>query len=145
MFYIKDTYAKVWKTMRVKEKYTDLNISTSEKDQDGNYINYNWFIRCLGAAHNKAKKIEDGTRIKILKGKIINENRQDKDGNWLPYGAGITILVFDFEIADNNYSTDDNETKKTSKKKSSNKKASTKKKQEIDDEEEDDDDIDVPF
>ena len=145
MFYIKDTYAKVWKTMRVKEKYTDLNISTSEKDQDGNYINYNWFIRCLGAAHNKAKKIEEGTRIKILKGKIINENRKDEDGNWLPYGSCITILVFDFEIADNDSSKDDNETKKASKKKSTNKKTSTKKKQEVDDEEEDDEDIDVPF
>lgn len=145
MFYIKDTYAKVWKTMRTKEKFTDLKISTSEKDQDGNYKNYTWFIRCLGAAHNKAKKVGEGTRIKILKGKIINENRKDEDGNWLPYGSCITILVFDFEIMNDNNDDSEDEPKKTSKKKSSNKKESTKKKQEVDDEEEDDEDIDVPF
>lgn len=148
MFYIKDTYAKVWKTVRTEEKYIDLNITTSEKDQEGNYINSGWFIRCVGAAYNKAKKLGEGARIKILKGKITNERRKTEDNSFKPYGADIRIMVFDFDVVDqgNSYKEDEEETpKKTTKKKASTKKESTKKKQEIEDEEEDDDDLDIPF
>ena len=36
--FFKDTYATLW-DVKPAEKYTDLNISTSEKDKDGNYVN----------------------------------------------------------------------------------------------------------
>lgn len=136
MFYIRDTYAKVWKKIRTEEKYTDLRISTSEKDQDGNREYSNWFVRCIGAAHNKVKNISEGTSIKILKAKIQNIEKKDDDGNFKPYGSQIKIIVFDIEKDGNSNSDDQDENVKTSGKKS----AKTKK-EEIEDE----DDIDIPF
>ena len=39
-------YAKVWKvTPSENGKYVDLQITTSEKDNDGNYVNSSWFPR----------------------------------------------------------------------------------------------------
>ena len=40
--FFKDTYATLW-DVKPAEKYTDLNISTSEKDKDGNYVNSSWY------------------------------------------------------------------------------------------------------
>ena len=74
-------YAKVW-NVDVKEKYTDLRISTSEKiEKDGNtsYINSNWFLRAVGKAHNQAKNFNQGDNVIITKAKLSNEP-YEKDG-----------------------------------------------------------------
>ena len=74
-------YAKVW-NVDVKEKYTDLRISTSEKvERDGNtsYINSNWFLRAVGKAHNQAKNFSQGDNVIITKAKLSNEP-YEKDG-----------------------------------------------------------------
>ena len=74
-------YAKVW-NVDVKEKYTDLRISTSEKvEKDGNtsYINSNWFLRAVGKGHNQAKNFSQGDNVVITKAKLSNEP-YEKDG-----------------------------------------------------------------
>ena len=74
-------YAKVW-NVDVKEKYTDLRISTSEKvEKDGNtsYINSNWFLRAVGKGHNQAKNFNQGDNVIITKAKLSNEP-YEKDG-----------------------------------------------------------------
>ena len=74
-------YAKVW-NVDVKEKYTDLRISTSEKvEKDGNtsYINSNWFLRAVGKGHNQAKNFSQGDSVIITKAKLSNEP-YEKDG-----------------------------------------------------------------
>ena len=74
-------YAKVW-NVDVKEKYTDLRISTSEKvEKDGNtsYINSNWFLRAVGKGHNQAKNFSQGDNVVITKAKLSNES-YEKDG-----------------------------------------------------------------
>ena len=72
-------FAKVWKVTPA-EKYLDLQISTSEKDQNGNYINSNWFPRAIGHAFNALKNIKEGDRITITKCKLSNEKYTAKDG-----------------------------------------------------------------
>lgn len=73
-------YAKVWK-ITPAEKYLDLQISTSEKAQDGSYINSSWFARCIGHAFNSLKdKLKEGDRIVINKCKFTNEKYTAKDG-----------------------------------------------------------------
>lgn len=81
MIFIHDKiYAKVWKVTK-SDKYIDLQITTSEKDADGNYINSGWFPRLIGHAFNSLKdKIKDGDRIVITKSKITNERRKLEDG-----------------------------------------------------------------
>lgn len=74
-------YAKVWK-VTPSEKYLDLQISTSEKDRDGNYINSNWFPRCIGHAFNTLNgKVKEGDRITITLSKLSNEKYTAKDGS----------------------------------------------------------------
>lgn len=81
IFCTNNVYAKVWK-ITPAEKYLDLQISTSEKDQEGNYINSSWFPRCIGHAFNTLKtKLNEGDRIIITKCKLSNERYTDKDGN----------------------------------------------------------------
>ena len=81
MIFIHDKiYAKVWKVTK-SDKYIDLQITTSEKDADGNYINSGWFPRLIGHAFNSLKdKIKEGDRIAITKSKITNERRKLDDG-----------------------------------------------------------------
>lgn len=77
-------YAKVW-TIKPSEKYLDLQISTSEKDEDGNYKNSSWFPRVIGKAFNTLKNLKEGDRICITKSKFTNERYEDKDGNKRSY------------------------------------------------------------
>lgn len=81
MIFIHDKiYAKVWKVEK-HEKYIDLQATTSEKDNDGNYINSGWFPRLIGHAFNSLKdKIKEGDRLVITKSKMTNERYTAKDG-----------------------------------------------------------------
>ena len=74
-------YAKVWK-VTPSEKYLDLQISTSEKDREGNYVNSSWFPRCIGHAFNSLNgKLKEGDRITITTSKLSNEKYTAKDGS----------------------------------------------------------------
>ena len=82
MIFIHDKiYAKVWKVDK-KEKYIDLQATTSEKDSDGNYINSGWFPRLIGHAFNSLKdRIKEGDRLIITKSKMTNERYTAQDGS----------------------------------------------------------------
>ena len=92
-------FAKVWKT-DVKEKYTDLRISTSEKiEKNGetSYINSNWFARAIGKAHNQAKNFKEGDRVTITKAKLSNEP-YEKDGE---KRSAFKFVILEFESQEN--------------------------------------------
>ena len=95
MFWINDAFAKVWKIEK-NDKYDDLRISTSEKDnrEEGKYINSNWFARAIGKAHQQIAngEINDGDRVKIAKGKISNET-YEKDGE---KKSALRVLILEF-------------------------------------------------
>lgn len=98
IFCTNNVYAKVWK-ITLSEKYLDLQISTSEKDQEGNYINSSWFPRCIGHAFNALKgKLKEGDRITITKCKLSNERYTDKDGN---KKSAFRFLILEASIDDN--------------------------------------------
>lgn len=73
-------YAKVWKSTP-NEKYLDLQITTSEKDKEGKYINSSWFPRAIGHAMNSLKNVQRGDKIIITRCKLSNEMYVDKSGN----------------------------------------------------------------
>lgn len=81
MIFCKDQiFAKVWEVKK-EEKYLDLQITTSEKDRDGKYINSGWFPRVIGHAFNTLKDtLKKGDRIVITKCKLSNERYTDKNG-----------------------------------------------------------------
>lgn len=80
-------YARVWKVWE-KEKYTDLRVSTGDKQEDGTYKNSSWNVRLVGKAN---VKVNEGDNIVITKAKI--ENIFDKNSNkeWL------RIIAFELE------------------------------------------------
>lgn len=74
-------FAKVWKVDK-SEKYIDLQVTTSEKDKEGNYVNSGWFPRLIGHAFNALKDtIKEGDTLIITKCKMTNERYKDDDGN----------------------------------------------------------------
>lgn len=91
-------YAKVWKVQERRDKYMDLRISTSEKDQAGDYIDSNWFPRVIGHAFNALKDVlQDGDRIVVKKAKFTNEKFTDKEGN---IRSSFRFLILDAEVQD---------------------------------------------
>ena len=91
-------YAKVWKIKRY-EKYLDLQVTTSEKDDEGNYKNSSWFPRCIGKSLNTLKNLKEGDRICITKSKFTNERYEAEDGTLKSY---FKFLVLEASIADEN-------------------------------------------
>ena len=90
-------YAKVWK-IKSAEKYIDLQVTTSEKDADGNYKNSGWFPRAIGHAANSLKNIKEGDRIIITKAKLTNERFEDANGN---KKSAFRFLILEASIVDN--------------------------------------------
>jgi hypothetical protein len=88
-------YGKVWK-IKKEEKYLDLQMTTSEKNQDGTYINSGWFPRVIGHAFNSLKDtLKEGDRISITKSKFTNERYQAKDGTTK---SAFKFLILEAEI-----------------------------------------------
>lgn len=97
MIYVSNKiYAKVWK-VTVAEKYIDLRISTSVKDENDNYKNSGWFPRAIGKAMEKLKDVKEGDRITINKAMLTNERYTDDNGNTK---SAFKFLILDAEIQD---------------------------------------------
>jgi len=98
-FFIKDSFAIVWNVDKVEEKYAKVRIGTSEKDQQGQYINSNWFATFLGKALKGVDELEPRDRITIHSGKIQNISKKQDDGGYKNY---LNVVVFDFTKQGNN-------------------------------------------
>lgn len=96
-------YGKVWKVTRPESgKYIDLQMSTSEKDSDGNYHNSSWFPRVIGHALNSLKDVKEGDRICITKSKFTNERYEDQNGN---KKSSFRFVVLEASFASGNNTT----------------------------------------
>ena len=76
-----NSFAKVWE-INPAEKYTDIRVSTSKKRQDtGQYeADFAGFVRLIGEAHNKAKTLQVGDRIRL--GSISGTTFKKADGTY---------------------------------------------------------------
>ena len=102
MIFISGTiYAKVWDVKKPENgKYLSIQISTSEKEDDGTYTYSRWFPRVVGGAVEKLKGIKSGDRIIIKKAKFSNVNKQVAEGE---YRTFFNFTIFDAEV-DNSFS-----------------------------------------
>ena len=82
-------FFKVWKVDK-KEKYTNLNCSTSDKQQDGTYKNSNWNVKLVGKANDLIVAEKDTLIVKNAK--VENIWDKEKERNWL------NVIVFDAEV-----------------------------------------------
>lgn len=95
---IQPTYATVWQVMQ-REYPARIRLSTSRKDQNGNYVNSNWFASLFGDAFKKVNLLPDErTRIRILKGMVEHISVKQKDDTYKEY---VNMTIFDFEVEDN--------------------------------------------
>lgn len=96
-------YGKVWKVTPAESgKYIDLQMTTSEKDADGNYKNSGWFPRAIGHALNSLKEVKEGDRICITKSKFTNERYEDANGN---KKSAFRFIILEASILSDNNST----------------------------------------
>lgn len=88
--------AKVWE-IKPKEKFAELKISTSKKNQEGEYQqDFSSYVRFLGKAFEKINQIKEGDMVKLLE--VESSNTYDKDKGKMYYN----FVVWDFEIFKNN-------------------------------------------
>lgn len=112
-------YAKVWKVTPAENgKYVDLQITTSEKNAEGEYINSSWFPRAIGKAVNTLKGLKREDRITITKSKFTNERRDTEEGK----KSFFRFLILEAEIEGNNGNEGGNTPAKDAKKKETPKK-----------------------
>lgn len=90
-------YARLWEVKRVSEKYSDVRISTSKKQDDGSYKDdFSGFVRMIGKAHKALDYIHEQESFRILSCGV--ESRYDKETK----KTFTNYLIFDAEPADNN-------------------------------------------
>lgn len=93
-------YAKVWSVTPAQNgKYIDLQITTSEKTENDEYLNSSWFPRCIGKAVNTLKNVKRGDKIIIKKVKFTNERKKQEDDTYKSY---FKFLILDAEIDGDN-------------------------------------------
>ena len=89
-------YARLWEVKRVAEKYSDVRISTSKKQEDGSYKDdFSGFVRMIGKAHKALNYINEQDSFKIISCGV--ESRYDRETK----KTFTNFLIFDAEPADN--------------------------------------------
>lgn len=90
-------YAKVWSIDKPKKgNYMEGQISTSRKDEDGDYYtDFSGFVRFIGDAAKKIKKLDEECTIKLASVGVTNKYDKKKKVEYVNY------LIFDFEEPDN--------------------------------------------
>ena len=92
MAFANDRIAKVWE-IKPKEKYCEVKISTSRKDDDGEYKqDFSAYVRFVGKANEKARELKGSEMIKLLKVEVSNHYSEEKKITYY------NPVCFDFEI-----------------------------------------------
>jgi len=80
-------WAKIWKCEKGQGNYYVAQMSTSRKNQDGNYEN-DWSdgrVRLVGTAAKQAEKIKDGDRLQIENCGVTNTYDKEKKVTYTNY------------------------------------------------------------
>ena len=88
-------YATVWETKPGNGNWTDVRLSISRKNRDGEYeTDFSGFVRFIGDAHTGAAYLGEKSRIKIGECDVTNRYDKEKKVEYVNY------KVFGFEMAD---------------------------------------------
>lgn len=139
MINFNNTYASTF-SVEDKGTYVKARLSTSRKDQNGNYVNSYWNAMFFGKCKEEAKSLTDKSRIHITSAGVSNEPYTDAEGEKKSY---CSVKIFDFELLGSNTSSDETAKKKSSSKTTKKPTKKSAKKPETDDFDIDDDG--VPF
>lgn len=73
------SYAKLWQIKEIKEKYSEVRISTSRKNKEGKYEqDFGGFVRMVGQAHEQIDYLTEGDSFKIVRCGVSNTYDKEK-------------------------------------------------------------------
>lgn len=73
------SYAKLWQIKEIKEKYSEVRISTSRKNKEGKYEqDFGGFVRMVGQAHEQVNYLTEGDSFKIVRCGVSNTYDKEK-------------------------------------------------------------------
>ena len=100
-----NAYATCWEVDRKSDKWTKIRINVSVKNKDGEYEEeFRGWVDCIGTAcAQKAAKLKERTRIKLLQTDVRTPKHTDGEGNTKYY---TNYILTDFELADGSSSSD---------------------------------------
>lgn len=88
-------YATVWETKPGNGNWTDVRLSISRKNRDGEYeTDFSGFVRFIGDAHAGAAYLGEKSRIKIGECDVTNRYDREKKVTYTNFA------VFSFDVAD---------------------------------------------
>ena len=88
-------YATIWEVKEGKGKYTDVRLSTSRKNQSGEYeTDFSGFVRFIGDANTNASNLKEKDRIRLGDVSVTNSYDREKKITYTNF------QVYSFETAD---------------------------------------------
>ena len=92
---VKSRFTKVWE-VKETEYGKRIDLGTSRKDQNGNYINCNWFgCRFVGSAKEFGEGLKKGDLIKIDSGQLENVYKKETGKTYF----NLTVFEASYESA----------------------------------------------
>ena len=90
------SYAKIWDIKEIKDKCSDIRISTSRKNKEtGEYEqDFGGFVRLVGQAHEQMKYLSNGDKFKIIRCGVENHYDKEKKTTYTNY------IIFEMEAED---------------------------------------------
>ena len=89
------SYAKIWEIKDIKDKFSDIRISTSKKVSEGKYEqDFGGFVRLVGQAHAQLQYLSAGDKFKIVRCGVKNKYDKEKKTTYTNY------VIFEIEAED---------------------------------------------
>lgn len=96
------SYAKVWEIKRMADKYADMRISTSSKNEKGDYEqDFGGFVRLVGKARKDAEYLHEEDSFKIVRCGVTNKWDKEKKVTYTNF------TIFEIELQANEGKKDD--------------------------------------
>lgn len=98
------SFAKVWEIKDIKDKYSDIRISTSHKDKATEKYEQDFgaFVRLVGQAHQQVNYLSEGDSFKIVRCGVTNTYDKEKKVTYTNY------VIFEIELQDNEAKPEEN-------------------------------------
>ena len=107
----KNKWLKIWDVTKREENFTEVRVSSSRKNRDGEYeTDFSGFVRLVGDAHKAAKNIDDGDRIRIQACETTNSYNKEKGITYW----NCTVFKFDDGEEDTEQEASDSKSDSTS-------------------------------
>ena len=90
------SWAKIWDIKEIKDKYSEVRISTSIKNKNTNEYeqDFGGYVRMVGQAHQQLQYLSNGDRFKIVRCGVTNKYNKETKQTYTNY------VVFEMDAED---------------------------------------------